>query len=93
MALSRTPLPHGNAQPLSVPASCTQSLSLSNGLLINHQLVEVNGQNVVGMPDKELLQLIREVPRSVTLTIMPAFVYGHLVKKYGTHWHLGYTPC
>lgn len=55
-----------------------------NGLLINHQIVEVNGQNVVGLPDKELLQLIRESPRSVTLTIMPCFVYDHLVKKIGS---------
>jgi len=55
-----------------------------NGLLINHQIVEVNGQNVVGLPDKDLLQLLREAPRSVTLTIMPSFVYEHLVKKIGS---------
>jgi hypothetical protein len=54
----------------------------SNGLLINHQIVEVNGQNVVGLPDKDLLQILREAPRSVTLTIMPTFLYEYLVKKY-----------
>jgi syntenin-1 len=57
------------------------SSAARNGLLINHQIVEVNGQNVVGLPDKELLQIIRESPRSVTLTIMPSFIYQYLVKK------------
>jgi syntenin-1 len=57
------------------------SSAARNGLLINHHIVEVNSQNVVGMPDKELLQLIREAPRSVTLTIMPTFVYDHLITK------------
>lgn len=54
-----------------------------NGLLIHHNLVEVNGQNVVGLKDPEILQIIAEAPRSVTLTIMPSFVYNHLVKNIG----------
>lgn len=60
------------------------SSAARNGLLINHQIVEVNGQNVVGLPDKELLQMIRECTRSVTLTIMPSFVYEHLITKMST---------
>jgi len=54
-----------------------------NGLLIHHNLVEVNGQNVVGLKDPEILQIIGEAPRSVTLTIMPSFVYNHLIKNIG----------
>jgi len=60
------------------------SSAARNGLLINHQIVEVNGQNVVGLPDKELLQIIQQSARSVTLTIMPSFVYDHLTTKMST---------
>ena len=50
--------------------------------MINHQIVEVNGQNVVGLSDPEIQQLIRESPRSVTLSIMPSFVFNYLIDKY-----------
>lgn len=58
-----------------------ESSAARNGLLINHMICEVNGQNVVGMPDKDLLQIIQESPRSVTLTVIPTFLYDHLTKK------------
>eukprot|EP00049_Salpingoeca_infusionum_P017098 m.351742 g.351742 ORF g.351742 m.351742 type:complete len:337 (+) comp16337_c0_seq1:95-1105(+) len=54
-----------------------------NGLLINHRIIEVNGQNVVGMEDKVLLQIIQEAPPTVTLTIMPKYIYKHLMTKIG----------
>lgn len=60
-----------------------ESSAARNGLLIHHNLVEINGQNVVGLKDPEILQIISEAPRSVTLTIMPSFVYNHLVKNIG----------
>eukprot|EP00051_Salpingoeca_urceolata_P010460 m.127890 g.127890 ORF g.127890 m.127890 type:complete len:321 (-) comp16719_c2_seq1:252-1214(-) len=59
------------------------SSAARNGLLINHNLVEVNGQNVVGLEDSEVLRVMKESPRSVTMTVMPSFVFKHLVKKIG----------
>ncbi|XP_049858897.1 syntenin-1-like [Schistocerca gregaria] len=60
------------------------SSAARNGLLIEHYLLEVNGQNVVGLKDKEITNLIEEGGQVVTVTIMPAFVYEHMVKKMST---------
>ena len=57
------------------------SSAARNGLLIHHQIIELNGQNVVGMDDKEIKQICADADRSVTLTIMPSFMYKHLMKK------------
>lgn len=56
------------------------SSAARNGLLIDHNLMEVNGQNVVGMKDKELSAVLTASDRSITLTIMPTFIYDHMVK-------------
>ena len=70
-------------------------------------MVEVNGQNVVGLKvgilfqsagvqymqcdrqflflfyqDKETKQIIDQGDRSVTFTIVPTFVFKHIMKKY-----------
>lgn len=66
-----------------ITAIVKESSAARNGLLINHNLVEINGQNVVGLPDKETLRIIQEAPRSVTLTIIPSFIYKHLIKNIG----------
>ena len=52
-----------------------------NGLLINHQIVEINGQNCVGLTDKDIQKIIQDSDRSVTLTIIPAFLFAHLTKS------------
>ena len=60
----------------------TLSLSLCrNGLLIDHYLCEVNGQNVIGLKDKDIAKIFDESPRTITITIMPKFIYDHLMKK------------
>lgn len=58
------------------------SSAARNGLLIEHQLLEVNGQNVVGMKDKEITAIIlnNSVP-VITVTIIPSFIYDHMMKK------------
>lgn len=66
-----------------VTAIVKDTSAARNGLLIHHNIVEVNGQNVVGLKDPELLRILQESPRSVTLTIMPSFVYKHLIKHIG----------
>lgn len=58
------------------------SSAAKNGLLIDHQLLEVNGQNVVGMKDKEIRTVIETATESiVTVTIIPSFIYDHMMKK------------
>ena len=56
------------------------SSAARNGLLTEHNILEVNGQNCVGMKDKELSGLLEASDRSITLTIMPTFIYDHMVK-------------
>jgi len=56
------------------------SSAVRNGLLTEHQLLEVNGQNVVQMKDSFVKDLIRASSGSITVTIMPSVIYDHLVK-------------
>lgn len=51
-----------------------------NGLLTEHNLIEICGQNVVGLKDKEINQIIENCDRTVVLTILPTFIYDHMVK-------------
>ena len=52
-----------------------------NGVLIDHYLAKVNGQTVIGLKDKQIAEVFSESPRTVTITMMPKFVYDHLMKK------------
>lgn len=63
-----------------VTALVKDSSAARNGLLIDHNLLEVNGQNVVGVKDKEISAIISECGQVVTVTIMPSFVYKHMMK-------------
>jgi len=58
------------------------SSAARNGLLTNHHILEVNGQNMVGVSDKEITKAIEEGGPSITVTIIPSFVFEHMVKKY-----------
>lgn len=64
-----------------VTALVKDSSAARNGLLIDHYLLEVNGQNVVGVKDKEISAIINECGQVVTVTIMPSFVYKHMMKQ------------
>lgn len=57
-----------------------ESSACRNGVLTEHHLIEVNGQNVVGLKDKEIGDIFTEAPRTVTITIMPTVLYEHIVK-------------
>jgi len=59
------------------------SSAARNGLLIEHNLLEVNGQNVVGLKDKEISEILSSSDRSITLTIMPTFIFEHMMKCMG----------
>lgn len=52
-----------------------------NGLLTEHHMCEINGQNVVGMKDKHIGELLKTTGTSLTVTIMPEYVFDHIVKR------------
>ncbi|XP_015272114.1 PREDICTED: syntenin-2, partial [Gekko japonicus] len=52
-----------------------------NGLLTNHYICEVNGQNVIGLRDRDVTDILANAGDVVTLTITPAVIYEHMVKK------------
>lgn len=58
------------------------SSAARNGVLTDHQLLEVNGQNVVGMKDKQIVEVIAKASDMVTITIIPVSIYDHMIKKY-----------
>jgi len=59
------------------------SSAARNGLLTDHHLVEVNGQNVVGLKDAQISEIIDAGDRTITVTVMPSFLYEHVVKCMG----------
>ena len=64
-----------------ITAIVKDSSAARNGLLIDHQVLEINAQNVVGMKDKEITKLIESGGQVVTVTIIPSFIYEHMIKK------------
>uniref|UniRef100_A0A8C8EBT5 Syndecan binding protein 2 n=2 Tax=Strigidae TaxID=30459 RepID=A0A8C8EBT5_9STRI len=56
------------------------SSAARNGLLTHHCICEVNGQNVIGMKDKQLTEVLAGAGNVVTLTIIPTVIYEHMVK-------------
>jgi hypothetical protein len=42
---------------------------------------QVDGQNVIGLKDKEIATIIEKAPSVVTVTVIPTFVYNHMMKK------------
>lgn len=67
-----------------ITAIVKDSSAARNGLLTHHHLMEINGQNVIMMKDEDVLRILKEASRSVTLTIMPTFLYDHLTKSIGS---------
>ncbi|GAB1601152.1 syntenin-1-like [Argonauta hians] len=59
------------------------SSAARNGLLTEHQLIEVNGQNVVGLKDADIGAIIDAGGRTITVTVMPNVIYDHVVKCMG----------
>merc|ERR1711953_876387 len=62
-----------------ITAIVVDSSAARNGLLIEHNLLEVNGQNVVGMKDKEISKIIDNAGQVVTVTVIPNFLYRHII--------------
>lgn len=64
-----------------ITAIVKDSSAARNGLLIEHQLLEINGQNVIGMKDKEISQLITAGGQIITVTVIPTIIYDVMMKK------------
>merc|ERR1711988_825178 len=65
-----------------ITSIAVDSSAARNGLLIDHNLLEVNGQNVVGIKDKEIGNIIdEEAGQVVTVTVIPNFLYRHMMKN------------
>jgi syntenin-1 len=60
------------------------SSAARNGLLVDHQIIEINGVNVIGIKDSKLKEMLVDGGKVITLTIMPTFVYEHMVKQMGS---------
>ncbi|PIO24682.1 hypothetical protein AB205_0182620, partial [Aquarana catesbeiana] len=61
------------------------SSAARNGLLINHYLCEVNGQNVIGLKDRQIVDILASSGRSVTVTVIPAIIFEHIIKRLTFH--------
>ncbi|GBP21905.1 Syntenin-1 [Eumeta japonica] len=60
------------------------SSAARNGVLTEHQILEINTINVVGMKDKEISKVINESPSVVNITIIPYYIYKHMISKMST---------
>ncbi|XP_063779836.1 syntenin-1 isoform X2 [Pseudophryne corroboree] len=57
------------------------SSAARNGLLTEHNLCEINGQNVIGIKDSQAADILAGSANIVTLTVMPAYIFEHMVKR------------
>ncbi|XP_040210180.1 syntenin-1 [Rana temporaria] len=57
------------------------SSAARNGLLTEHNLCEINGQNVIGMKDSQVAETLSTSANVVTLTVMPSYIFEHMVKR------------
>jgi len=64
-----------------ISSIAVDSSAARNGLLIDHNLLEVNGQNVVGIKDKDIGSIIDQGGNIITVTIIPTVVYSHIMKN------------
>ncbi|CAO2581065.1 Sdcbp, partial [Lemmus lemmus] len=57
------------------------SSAARNGLLTEHHICEINGQNVIGLKDSQIADILSTAGTVVTITIMPAFIFEHIIKR------------
>jgi len=57
------------------------SSAARNGLLTDSQILEINGQNVVGLPDKKVKEYIQNSENTLTLTIMPTVLFEKIMQN------------
>ncbi|CAL8323120.1 unnamed protein product [Merluccius merluccius] len=52
-----------------------------NGMLTDQYICEINGQNVIGLKDSQIKDILTTSPTAMTITIMPKFIYEHIIKR------------
>ncbi|XP_039610487.1 syntenin-1 isoform X1 [Polypterus senegalus] len=57
------------------------SSAARNGLLTEHNICEINGQNVIGLKDPQISDILSSAGGVITMTIMPSFIFDHMIKK------------
>lgn len=57
------------------------SSAARNGLLVDHQIIEVNAQNVVGMDIGEVRSIIENCGDIVILTLIPSKLFKQMIKE------------
>ncbi|XP_067409834.1 syntenin-1 isoform X3 [Emydura macquarii macquarii] len=57
------------------------SSAARNGLLTEHNMCEINGQNVIGLKDSQIADILATAGKVVTLTIMPSYIFEHIIKR------------
>lgn len=57
------------------------SSAARNGVLTDHQILEVNGQSVVALKDKDIRKIMDSAGEIVKINIIPTFIYDHMIKK------------
>ncbi|XP_018599817.2 syntenin-1 isoform X1 [Scleropages formosus] len=60
------------------------SSAARNGLLTEQHICEVNGQNVIGLKDSQITDILNSGGNVITVTIMPAVIFEHMMKKMST---------
>ncbi|XP_078093023.1 syntenin-1-like [Mustelus asterias] len=57
------------------------SSAARNGLLTGHNICEINGQNIIGLKDSQVADILAASGTTITVTIMPSVIYEHMVKR------------
>lgn len=57
------------------------SSAARNGLLTEHNICEINGQNVIGLKDTQIADILATAGNAITITIMPSYIYEHMMKR------------
>uniref|UniRef100_A0A6J0V4K0 Syntenin-1 n=1 Tax=Pogona vitticeps TaxID=103695 RepID=A0A6J0V4K0_9SAUR len=57
------------------------SSAARNGLLTEHNICEINGQNIIGLKDAQIADILSTAGNIVTITIMPSQIFEHMIKR------------
>uniref|UniRef100_V9KRQ4 Syntenin-1-like protein n=1 Tax=Callorhinchus milii TaxID=7868 RepID=V9KRQ4_CALMI len=57
------------------------SSAARNGLLTDHSICEINGQNVIGLKDTQIADILGSASNAITITLMPSYIQEHMLKR------------
>ncbi|NP_001279632.1 syntenin-1 [Callorhinchus milii] len=57
------------------------SSAARNGLLTDHSICEINGQNVIGLKDTQIADILGSASNAITITLMPSYILEHMLKR------------